>query len=46
MPIAPPKTQRILPMTCGSGKKGAKPKVKQSNIISFQLLKADTVLSI
>ncbi len=37
MPLAPPKIHFNLPTICGSGKKGAKPKVRHSRIISFQL---------
>jgi len=36
MPFAPPAIHLIFPNICGSGKKGAKPNVRQSRIIKRQ----------
>lgn len=39
IPLAPPRIHFSLPQIWGSGKNGANPRVRQSKIINFQLLK-------
>ena len=39
MPFAPPDIHLIFPQMCGSGKKGAKPKVRQSKIATLMSFK-------
>jgi len=38
IPLAPPAIHFSLPQICGSGKNGAMPNVRQSNMVNFQSL--------